>query len=91
MEDPQCGPEQFFRNAEQFLQACLSNNGRRSDLGELLERSKVGDQSKAAVRTILSRYDEWKYSPSDAPPRLEVAERQQLVAQLKGFDHELRK
>ena len=56
MEDPQCGPEQFFRNAEQFLQACLSNNGTRSDLGELLERSKVGDQSKAAVRTILSRY-----------------------------------
>jgi hypothetical protein len=43
------------------------------------------------VRTILSRYDEWKYSPSDAPPRLEAAERQQLVAQLKDFDHELRK
>ncbi len=91
MEDPQCGPEQFFRNAEQFLQACLSNNGTRSDLGELLERSKVGDQSKAAVRTILSRYDEWKYSPSDAPPTLEAAERQQVVAQLRDFDHELRK
>ena len=91
MEDPQCGPEQFFRNAEQFLQACLSNNGTRSDLGELLERSKVGDQSKAAVRTILSRSDEWKYSPSDAPPRLEAAERQQVVAQLRGLDHELRK
>ena len=70
---------------------CLSTNGTNSDLGELLERSKVSDQSKAAVRTILSRYDEWKYSPSDAPPRLEAAERQQLVAQLKGFDHELRK
>ena len=91
MEDPQCGPEQFFRSAEQFVHACLSANGTNSDLGELLERSKVSDQSKAAVRTILSRYDEWKYSPSDAPPRLEAAERQQLVAQLKGFDHELRK
>ena len=91
MEDPQCGPEQFFRNAEQFLHVCLSNNGTRSDLGELLERSKAGDQSKAAVRTILSRYDEWKYSPSDAPPTLEAAERQQVVAQLRDFDHELRK
>jgi BatD DUF11 like domain len=91
MEDPQCGPEQFFRSAEQFVHARLSANGINSDLGELLERSKVSDQSKAAVRTILSRYDEWKYSPSDAPPRLEAAERQQLVAQLKGFDHELRK
>jgi hypothetical protein len=91
MEDPQCGPEQFFRSAEQFLHACLSNNGMSSDLGELLERSKVSDQSKAAVRTILSRYDEWKYSPSDAPPKLEAAERQQVVAQLRGFDHELRK
>jgi BatD DUF11 like domain len=91
MEDPQCGPEQFFRNAEQFLHACLSNNGTSSDLDELLERSKVSDQSKAAVRTILSRYDEWRYSPSDAPPKLEAVERQQVVAQLRGFDHELRK
>ena len=91
MEDPQCGPEQFFRSAEQFVHACLSANGTNSDLGELLERSKVSDQSKAAVRTILGRYDEWKYSPSDAPPRLEAADRQQFVAQLKGFDHELRK
>jgi hypothetical protein len=91
MEDAQCGPEQFFRSAEQFVHACLSTNGTNSDLGELLERSKVSEQSKAAVRTILSRYDEWKYSPSDVPPRLEAAERQQLVAQLKGFDHELRK
>ena len=90
MEDPQCGSEQFFRSAEQFVHARLSANGTNSDLGELLERSKVSDQSKAAVRTILSRYDEWKYSPSDVPPRLEAAERQQLVAQLKGFDHELR-
>ena len=91
MENPQCGAEQFFRNAEQFVHGCLSANGTNSDLGDLLEKSKASDQSKAAVRTILSRYDEWKYSPSDAPPRLEVAERQQLVAQLKGFDHELRK
>ena len=91
MEDPQCGPEQFFRSAEQFVHACLSANGTNPDLGELLERSKVSDQSKAAVRTILSRYDEWKYSPSDALPKLEAAERQQFVAQLKGFDHELRK
>jgi BatD DUF11 like domain len=91
MENPQCGPEQFFRNAEQFVHARLSANGTNSDLSELLERSKVSDQSKAAVRTILSRYDEWKYSPSDAPPKLEAAERQQLVAQLKGFDHELRR
>jgi BatD DUF11 like domain len=91
MEDPQCAPEQFFRNAEQFVHGCLSTNGTNSDLDELLERSKVSEESKAAVRTILSRYDEWKYSPSDAPPRLEAAERQQLIAQLKGFDHELRK
>ena len=91
MEDPQCGPEQFFRTAERFVHGCLSSNGTNSDFDELLDRSKVSDQSKAAVRTILSRYDEWKYSPSDAPPRLEVAERQQLVAQLKDFDHALRK
>ena len=91
MEDPQCAPEQFFRNAEQFVHGCLSTNGTNSDLSELLERSKVSEENKAAVRTILSRYDEWKYSPSDAPPRLEATERQQLIAQLKGFDHELRK
>jgi hypothetical protein len=91
MEDPQCGPEQFFRSAEQFVHARLSANGTNPDLGELLERSKVSEQSKAAVRTILSRHDEWKYSPSEAPPKLEAAERQQLVAQLKDFDNELRK
>jgi hypothetical protein len=91
MENPQCGPDQFFESAEQFVQACLSTNGTNSDLNDLLERSRVSDQSKAAVRTILSRYDEWKYSPGDAPPKLEAAEREQLVAQLKGFDHELRK
>jgi BatD DUF11 like domain len=90
MEDPQCAPEQFFQTAEQFVHACLSTDRTNSDLGELLEKSKVSDQSKAAVRTILSRYDEWKYSPSGVPPQLEAAERQQLVAQLKSFDHELR-
>ena len=91
MEDPQCGPEQFFRTAEQFVYACLSKNGTNSDIGELLERSKASDQSKAAVRTILSRYDEWKYSANEAPPRLDAIERQQLLAQLKGFHRELRK
>jgi oxygen tolerance protein BatD len=91
MEDSQCGPDQFFQSAEQFVHVCLSTNGTNSDLNELLERSKVSDQSKAAVRTILNRYDEWKYSPTEEPHRLEASERQQLVAQLKSFDHELRK
>jgi BatD DUF11 like domain len=91
MEDPQCEPEQFFHTAERFVQACLSNNGTKSDLYELLESSKASEHSKAAVRNILSRSDEWKYSANRAAPRLDAAERQQILAQLKGFDHELRK
>jgi BatD DUF11 like domain len=91
MEDPQCAPEQFFQSAEQFVHSCLAKNGASSDVRELLENCRASDQTKSAVRNVLNRYDEWKYSAGSAPPRLETTERQQIVTQLKGFDHEVRR
>ena len=91
MEDPQCAPEQFFRTVEQFVHSCLADNGSNADVRELLERSRASDQTKSAVRNVLNRYDEWKYSANEAPPKLDAGERQQILSQLKGFDHEVRR
>lgn len=91
MENPQCDPEQFFRTAEQFVHSCLSNNGSSPDVRDLLENSQASDQTKSAVRNILNRFDEWKYSANGTPPRLDAAERQQILGQLKGFDDEVRR
>jgi hypothetical protein len=91
MENPQCDPEQFFRTAQQFVHACLADNGSSSDVRDLLESSKASDQTKSAVQNVLNRYDEWKYSAIDAPPKLDATERQQILSQLKGFDHEVRR
>ncbi len=90
MEDPRCGPEQFFQTAKQFVHACLAENGSTSDVRDLLENSRASDQTKSALRNVLNRYDEWKYSASNAPPRLDEAERREILNQLKGLDHEVR-
>jgi BatD DUF11 like domain len=90
MEDPQCAPEQFFQTAKQFVHSCLAENGSTSDVRDLLENSRASDQTKSAVRNILNRYDEWKYAAHNAPPRLDEAERRDILGQLKGLDHEVR-
>jgi hypothetical protein len=90
MEDPRCGPEQFFQTAKQFVNACLAENGSTSDVRDLLENSRASDQTKSALRNVLNRYDEWKYSASNAPPRLDEAERREILNQLKGLNHEVR-
>ena len=91
MEDSKCDPEQFFRTAEQFVHSCLAQNGSSPDVRELLENSNASDQTKSAVRNILNRYDEWKYSANNTPPKLDAAERRQILTELKAFDHEVRK
>ena len=90
MEDPQCDPEQFFRAAEQFVHGCLADNGSSADARDLLESCKASDQTKAAVRNVLNRCDECKFSANGAR-KLDATERQQILGQLKGFDHEVRK
>jgi hypothetical protein len=90
MEDPQCGPEQFFQTAKQFVHSCLAENASASDVRDLLENSRASDQTKSALRNVLNRYDEWKYSASNAPPRLDEPERREILSQLKGLDHEVR-
>ncbi len=58
---------------------------------ELLENSSASDETKSAVRAVLNRHDEWKYSANDAAAKLDAGEREQILDQLKSFDHELRK
>jgi len=91
MEDPQCGLEQFFHMAEKFVHSRLAPNGSNSDVRELLENSNVSDQTKSVVRTVLNRHDESRYSASGLPSKLDAEERKQIVDQLRGFDHELRR
>ncbi len=91
MEDPQCDPQQFFRLAEEFVHSRLASNGAHSDVLELLENSSMSDETKSAVRAVLNRHDEWKYSPSGLHLKLDAAERRQILDQLKSFDHELRR
>ncbi len=88
MENPDCPPEQFFQTAEQFVRGCLAKNGSALDVRDLLETSPVSDQTKSAVRNVLNRNDEWKYSANGNVPRLDAAEREQILRQLKGLDHE---
>ena len=90
MKDPQCGPQQFFHMAEEFVHSRLASNGAHSDVRELLENSSTSDETKSAVRTVLNRHDEWKYSASDLRLKLDAEERRQILDQLKSFDHELR-
>jgi BatD DUF11 like domain len=90
MEDPQCGPQQFFQMAEEFVHSRLASNGALSDVRELLENSSTKDEIKSAVRAVLNRHDEWKYSASGLHSKLDAGERRQILDQLKNFDHELR-
>ncbi|HEY5705485.1 MAG TPA: BatD family protein [Terrimicrobiaceae bacterium] len=90
MEDPGCGPEEFFNMAEEFVSSRLTSNGARSDVRELLENSGISDDTKAAVRAVFNRHDERKYSASNLQLKLDAGERKQILDQLKSFDHELR-
>ena len=90
MEDPQCGPEQFFQMAEEFVHSRLASNGAHSDVRELLENSRAKDETKSAIRAVLNRHDEWKYSANGLRLKLDAGERKQILDQLKNFDHELR-
>jgi hypothetical protein len=83
-------PEQFFRTAEQFVRACLAQMVPVRTCARL-ENSRASDQTKSGVRNILNRYDEWKYSANNTPPKLDAAERRQILTELKAFDHEARK
>jgi BatD DUF11 like domain len=91
LEDPGCSPEQFFHMAEEFVHSRLTSNGARSDVRELLENSRTSDETKSAVRGVLNRHDEWKYSASGMHAKLDAGERKQILDQLKSFDHELRR
>ncbi len=91
MKDPECGPEQFFHMAEEFVHSRLTSNGSHSDVRELLENSSASDETKSTVRAVLNRHDEWKYSASDLHAKLDAGEREQILDQLKSFDHELRR
>ncbi len=91
MEDTQCSAQQFFQIAEEFVHSRLASNGAHSDARDLLENSGVSDETKAAVRTVLNRHDEWKYSASAPHLNLDAGERRQILDQLKSFDHELRR
>jgi hypothetical protein len=91
MEDPGCTPAQFFQRAEEFVGSRVASNGAHSDVRELLEKSRIGDDTKSAVRVILNRHDEWKYSASSPQLKLDPAERKQILDQLRSFDHELRR
>ena len=91
MEDTQCSAQQFFQIAEEFVHSRLASNGAHSDARDLLENSGVRDETKAAVRTVLNRHDEWKYSASAPHLNLDAGERRQILDQLKSFDHELRR
>ena len=91
MEDAQCSAQQFFQIAEEFVHSRLASNGSHADARDLLENSSVSDETKSAVRTVLNRHDEWKYSASAPHLKLDVGERTQVLDQLKNFDHELRR
>jgi hypothetical protein len=91
MKDPECGPEQFFHMAEEFVHSRLTSNGSHADVRELLENSSASDETKSTVRAVLNRHDEWKYSASDLHAKLDAGEREQILDQLKSFDHELRR
>jgi hypothetical protein len=91
LEDPGCSPEQFFHMAEEFVHSRLTSNGARSDVRELLENSRTSDETKSAVRGVLNRHDEWKYSASGMHAKLDAGERKQILDRLKSFDHELRR
>ena len=91
MKDPECSPEQFLHMAEEFVQSRLTSNGSHSDVRELLENSSASDETKSTVRAVLNRHDEWKYSASDVHAKLDAGEREQILDQLKSFDHELRR
>ena len=91
MEDPGCSPEQFFHMAEEFVHSRLTSNGAHSDVRELLENSRTSDETRSAVRAVLNRHDEWKYSASGLLAKLDAGERRQILDQLKSFDHELRR
>ncbi|HET9523248.1 MAG TPA: BatD family protein, partial [Terrimicrobiaceae bacterium] len=87
MQDPDCAPEQFLDMAGEFICDRLKSNGAPSDVSELLENSRASDETKLAMRTVLSRRDEGRYSANGA--KLDAAERKQILDQLKTFDHEI--
>ena len=87
MQDPDCTPEQFLDMAAEFICSRLKSNGARSDVSELLENSHASDETKSAIRTVLSRHDEGRYSANGA--KLDAAERKLILDQLKTFDHEM--
>jgi hypothetical protein len=90
MEDPKCEPAEFFDTAEEFVQLRLGSKGTGADARESLEKSRISDTTRTAIRTIINQHDEWKYSANGAPRNLDPDDRKQMVDQLKSFDRELR-
>ena len=64
---------------------------RTQDVRELLENSRASSETKSAMRNVLNRYDEWKYSANGLRGKLDAASGKQILDQLKTFDHELRR
>ena len=87
MQDPDCAPEQFLDMAGEFICDRLKSNGAPSDVSELLDNSRASDETKLAMRTVLSRRDEGRYSANGA--KLDAADRKLILGQLKTFDHEM--
>jgi hypothetical protein len=87
MQNPDCTPEQFLDMAGEFICDRLKSNGAPADVSELLENSRASDETKLAMRTVLSRRDEGRYSADGA--KLDAADRKLILDQLKTFDHEM--
>jgi hypothetical protein len=66
MQDPDCTAEQFLDMAGEFVCSRLKSNGAHSDVSQLLENSRASDETKSAIRTVLSRHDEGRYSANGA-------------------------
>ncbi|PTX92886.1 hypothetical protein DB345_14670 [Spartobacteria bacterium LR76] len=84
-EDPNKSAEEFFALAAEFVQGRLSIAGGQGSTRDMLESSKVSEETRTAIYALLNQADEARYAATHGTS-LDREARHTYIQQLKKFD-----
>ncbi len=80
-------PDEFFREAAEFVRVRLAPEGSASGTRDLIERAPLTGETREAIGAILDRADEVRYSGWNGAS-LGPDDRARVIEHLRKFDHE---
>jgi hypothetical protein len=84
-EDPSKSAEEFFALAADFVHGRLSIAGGQGSTRDMLESSKVSEETRTAIYALLNQADEARYAATHGTS-LDREARHTYIQQLKKFD-----